>query len=124
MSEVRNVRNDNELTLYFSFVFHRIFCKLEVVTFFDCFNLDDGLLVHLSFCHFQVASFWLDSSNYTELTRGMYASKCQYPLNFSVPQRMHGCNEHNLKVLKGASNEEISTLLENVSLDLFLTRKL
>lgn len=64
-----------------------------------------------------VASFWLDSSNYTELTRGMYASKCQYPLNFSVPQRMHGCNEHNLKVLKGASNEEISTLLENLHND-------
>jgi len=64
-----------------------------------------------------LSSLWLDSGNYTEVTRGIYAKSCQYPLNFIVPQKLQRNYEECIKISKSLSDVEISHVTETLHSD-------
>lgn len=80
--------------------------KLNIIPFISL--IEDKLIPAVK------ASFWLDSQNYTETTRGLYARACQYPLNFTVPQRMHQELENYLRITKSFNDDEVPLMTEKL----------
>ena len=64
---------------------------------------------------FQNAVLWLDSRNFTELIRGVYARRCRYPLNFTYPQNFRQALEESIMIKNNFIEEERNALSEKVS---------
>lgn len=60
------------------------------------------------------ALLWLDSRNFTELTRSVYAKRCRYPLNFTYPQNARKALENNIMVKNNFLEEERNSITEKL----------
>jgi len=63
------------------------------------------------------ANIWLDSNNFTELTRGVYAKSCQYPLNFTFPNKLHQAISDFVKSKQLATDDEMMKIVEKLNPD-------
>ena len=48
---------------------------------------------------------WLDSSNYTDVIRPVFARNCRYPINFTEPKKIHDGIEEFLTISKHLNAE-------------------
>ncbi|XP_051948585.1 metaxin-1b [Xyrauchen texanus] len=48
-----------------------------------------------------VYTLWIDSKNYVDVTRCWYAENIPFPLNFLLPNRMHGQQLEGLRLVRG-----------------------
>ncbi|KAJ8267882.1 hypothetical protein COCON_G00130540 [Conger conger] len=53
-----------------------------------------------------IYTFWLDSKNYVDLTRRWHADNVPFPLNFFLPNRIHGQQLDRLRLVRGDSGLE------------------
>ncbi|XP_016360500.1 metaxin-1-like [Sinocyclocheilus anshuiensis] len=51
--------------------------------------------------HTQIYTLWIDSKNYVDVTRCWYAENISFPLNFLLPNRMHGQQLEKLRLVRG-----------------------
>jgi len=62
-----------------------------------------------------LANIWLDNHNYTEVTRGTYANCCQYPLNFTFPNKLHQAISDWVRSKQIATDEEMVKIVEKLN---------
>uniref|UniRef100_A0A671N4W0 Metaxin n=1 Tax=Sinocyclocheilus anshuiensis TaxID=1608454 RepID=A0A671N4W0_9TELE len=48
-----------------------------------------------------IYTLWIDSKNYVDVTRCWYAENISFPLNFLLPNRMHGQQLEKLRLVRG-----------------------
>ena len=62
----------------------------------------------------QLYSLWVDSRNFTEFSRPLYAKKCAFPLNFIVPGRLYKSSYDFLQVTKLNASKTTDVIGEEV----------
>ncbi|KAJ8335209.1 hypothetical protein SKAU_G00408480 [Synaphobranchus kaupii] len=53
-----------------------------------------------------IYTFWLDSKNYVDVTRRWHAENIPFPLNFYLPNRIHGQQLERLRLVRGDNGLE------------------
>jgi len=62
-------------------------------------------------------SLWVDSRNFTEFSRPLYAKKCAFPLNFIVPGRLYKSSYDFLQVTKLNASKTTDVIGEELHLE-------
>ena len=56
----------------------------------------------------------MDSTNYTDITRPVFARNCRYPINFTEAKKIHDRTDDSVSVTKAMTDDEETVKLKKV----------